>query len=189
MFNVMSNHTACQVWDCVSKWKAVSCVYSVLCRQGPDLEVWKSMYEEVPELLSETEKKNWISSLQAVAVSSDAFFPFRDNIDRAKRVSALHEATCTCCTHFVNVSCMRESHCNLNPGLSVITHISFLCVSVSRAVFNTSQLQQALLLMRLWSMPVTSKALLWCTPACDSSTTEFTKRWVCSQFCVFTKMK
>uniref|UniRef100_A0A8C4HXG2 Bifunctional purine biosynthesis protein ATIC n=1 Tax=Dicentrarchus labrax TaxID=13489 RepID=A0A8C4HXG2_DICLA len=53
--------------------------------EGPDLEVWKSMYEEVPELLSETEKKNWISSLKAVAVSSDAFFPFRDNIDRAKR--------------------------------------------------------------------------------------------------------
>lgn len=69
----------------------MSCIYSVLCWQGPDLEVWKSMYEEVPELLSETEKKNWISSLQAVAVSSDAFFPFRDNIDRAKRVSALHE--------------------------------------------------------------------------------------------------
>ncbi|XP_061609007.1 bifunctional purine biosynthesis protein PURH [Phyllopteryx taeniolatus] len=53
--------------------------------EGPDLAVWKSMYEAVPELLSETEKKNWISSLQAVAVSSDAFFPFRDNIDRAKR--------------------------------------------------------------------------------------------------------
>nr|XP_061796038.1 bifunctional purine biosynthesis protein PURH [Nerophis lumbriciformis] len=53
--------------------------------EGPDLAVWKSMYDEVPEFLSETERKNWISSLQAVAVSSDAFFPFRDNIDRAKR--------------------------------------------------------------------------------------------------------
>uniref|UniRef100_A0A673APN5 Bifunctional purine biosynthesis protein ATIC n=1 Tax=Sphaeramia orbicularis TaxID=375764 RepID=A0A673APN5_9TELE len=53
--------------------------------EGPDLAVWKSMYDEVPETLSATEKKNWISSLQAVAVSSDAFFPFRDNIDRAKR--------------------------------------------------------------------------------------------------------
>ncbi|XP_053274862.1 bifunctional purine biosynthesis protein PURH [Pleuronectes platessa] len=53
--------------------------------EGPDLEIWKSMYEEEPESLSQTEKKNWISSLQAVAVSSDAFFPFRDNIDRAKR--------------------------------------------------------------------------------------------------------
>lgn len=48
------------------------------------------MYEEVPEPLSVTEKKNWISSLKAVAVSSDAFFPFRDNIDRAKRVTIKH---------------------------------------------------------------------------------------------------
>lgn len=48
------------------------------------------MFEEVPEPLSATEKKNWISSLQAVAVSSDAFFPFRDNIDRAKRVNVTH---------------------------------------------------------------------------------------------------
>ncbi|MED6234828.1 hypothetical protein ATANTOWER_003660 [Ataeniobius toweri] len=53
--------------------------------EGPDLAVWKSMYDEVPEPLSVTEKKNWTSSLQAVAVSSDAFFPFRDNIDRAKQ--------------------------------------------------------------------------------------------------------
>ncbi|XP_027869793.1 bifunctional purine biosynthesis protein ATIC [Xiphophorus couchianus] len=53
--------------------------------EGPDLDIWKSMYDEVPEFLSATEKKNWISSLQAVTVSSDAFFPFRDNIDRAKR--------------------------------------------------------------------------------------------------------
>ncbi|XP_075904029.1 bifunctional purine biosynthesis protein ATIC [Nelusetta ayraudi] len=53
--------------------------------EGPDLAVWKSMFDEVPEPLSLTDKKSWISSLKAVAVSSDAFFPFRDNIDRAKR--------------------------------------------------------------------------------------------------------
>ncbi|KAM9817334.1 bifunctional purine biosynthesis protein ATIC [Neosynchiropus ocellatus] len=53
--------------------------------EGPDLEVWKSMYEELPEPLSAADKKSWISSLKAVAVSSDAFFPFRDNIDRARR--------------------------------------------------------------------------------------------------------
>lgn len=53
--------------------------------EGPDKEVWKGMFEEVPEPLSEVEKKNWISSLQAVALSSDAFFPFRDNVDRAKQ--------------------------------------------------------------------------------------------------------
>ncbi|KAL2087976.1 hypothetical protein ACEWY4_016804 [Coilia grayii] len=53
--------------------------------EGPDLDVWKAMFEEVPEQLSETERKNWTSTLQAVALSSDAFFPFRDNVDRAKR--------------------------------------------------------------------------------------------------------
>lgn len=53
--------------------------------EGPDLDLWKGLFEEVPEPLSEVEKKNWISSLQAVALSSDAFFPFRDNVDRAKR--------------------------------------------------------------------------------------------------------
>ncbi|XP_073698335.1 bifunctional purine biosynthesis protein ATIC [Garra rufa] len=53
--------------------------------EGPDMDVWKGLFEEVPETLSEVEKKNWISSLQAVALSSDAFFPFRDNVDRAKR--------------------------------------------------------------------------------------------------------
>uniref|UniRef100_A0A8C1PGW1 Bifunctional purine biosynthesis protein ATIC n=1 Tax=Cyprinus carpio TaxID=7962 RepID=A0A8C1PGW1_CYPCA len=53
--------------------------------EGPDKEVWKSLFEEVPETLSEVEKKSWISSLQAVALSSDAFFPFRDNVDRAKQ--------------------------------------------------------------------------------------------------------
>lgn len=53
--------------------------------EGVDLAAWEAMFEEVPELLSETEKKNWSSSQQGVALSSDAFFPFRDNVDRAKR--------------------------------------------------------------------------------------------------------
>ncbi|CAL8350893.1 unnamed protein product [Merluccius merluccius] len=53
--------------------------------EGADLAAWKAMFEEVPELLTETEKQNWVSSLQGVALSSDAFFPFRDNVDRARR--------------------------------------------------------------------------------------------------------
>uniref|UniRef100_A0A4W4GT47 Bifunctional purine biosynthesis protein ATIC n=1 Tax=Electrophorus electricus TaxID=8005 RepID=A0A4W4GT47_ELEEL len=53
--------------------------------EGPDLAAWKALFEDVPEPLSETERKNWLSSQQAVALSSDAFFPFRDNVDRAKR--------------------------------------------------------------------------------------------------------
>lgn len=56
---------------------------------GKDMDesTWAAMYEEVPEKLSEGDKKEWIKKLSDVAVSSDAFFPFRDNVDRARLVS------------------------------------------------------------------------------------------------------
>ncbi|XP_041118089.1 bifunctional purine biosynthesis protein ATIC-like [Polyodon spathula] len=53
--------------------------------EDADLEAWKGLFEEVPVLLSENEKNNWVSALKGVALSSDAFFPFRDNVDRAKK--------------------------------------------------------------------------------------------------------
>lgn len=52
-----------------------------------DLEIWKAMYEEVPEFLTENERREWLTKLSGVALGSDAFFPFRDNIDRARLVS------------------------------------------------------------------------------------------------------
>lgn len=52
-----------------------------------DRETWKAMYEEVPVELSDVERKEWISQLNGVALGSDAFFPFRDNVDRARLVS------------------------------------------------------------------------------------------------------
>ncbi|XP_075385466.1 bifunctional purine biosynthesis protein ATIC [Tenrec ecaudatus] len=50
-----------------------------------DLRKWKALFEEVPEPLTEAEKKQWVDTLSEVSISSDAFFPFRDNVDRAKR--------------------------------------------------------------------------------------------------------
>ena len=50
-----------------------------------ELEVWKSLFEEVPEPFTNSEKREWLDGLSGVALSSDAFFPFRDNIDRAHR--------------------------------------------------------------------------------------------------------
>lgn len=49
---------------------------------------WEALLTEVPTLLTAQERKDWLSKLDNVAVSSDAFFPFRDNIDRAKRSGA-----------------------------------------------------------------------------------------------------
>ncbi|KAG9477531.1 bifunctional purine biosynthesis protein ATIC [Eleutherodactylus coqui] len=50
-----------------------------------ELEQWKSLYEQPPELLTPEDKKQWISTLTAVSLSSDAFFPFRDNVERARK--------------------------------------------------------------------------------------------------------
>ncbi|KAF5306760.1 hypothetical protein FQA39_LY01518 [Lamprigera yunnana] len=48
-----------------------------------DITVWKDMFEEIPEEFTDSERKEWISQLKNVCLGSDAFFPFRDNIDRA----------------------------------------------------------------------------------------------------------
>lgn len=55
---------------------------------GKDMDeiLWAEMYEEIPEKLSESEKTEWLKELNGVALSSDAFFPFRDNVDRARLV-------------------------------------------------------------------------------------------------------
>ncbi len=48
-------------------------------------QVWETSFEEVPELLNDAERRDWLSGLDDVSLSSDAFIPFRDNIDRASR--------------------------------------------------------------------------------------------------------
>ncbi|XP_078378364.1 bifunctional purine biosynthesis protein ATIC-like [Oculina patagonica] len=51
--------------------------------QDTDKDSWEKMFENAPELLSEADRQEWIAKLKGVSLSSDAFFPFRDNIDRA----------------------------------------------------------------------------------------------------------
>ncbi|CAK8683705.1 unnamed protein product [Clavelina lepadiformis] len=51
--------------------------------QDMDLDCWKSSFENPPDLLTKEERVKWIEQLKGVSLSSDAFFPFRDNIDRA----------------------------------------------------------------------------------------------------------
>eukprot|EP00639_Heterosigma_akashiwo_P000183 CAMPEP_0194581970 /NCGR_PEP_ID=MMETSP0292-20121207/15278_1 /TAXON_ID=39354 /ORGANISM="Heterosigma akashiwo, Strain CCMP2393" /LENGTH=609 /DNA_ID=CAMNT_0039435937 /DNA_START=88 /DNA_END=1917 /DNA_ORIENTATION=+ len=48
--------------------------------------VWEANFESVPEPLTEEEKAAWLATLDGVALSSDAFFPFRDSIDHASKV-------------------------------------------------------------------------------------------------------
>lgn len=47
--------------------------------------IWQDLFTEKPEPLTREEKKSWIAQLHGVALGSDAFFPFGDNIERAHR--------------------------------------------------------------------------------------------------------
>lgn len=46
-------------------------------------EGWRDIFDEMPIQLTQEEKAQWLSTLKGVSLGSDAFFPFRDNIDRA----------------------------------------------------------------------------------------------------------
>ena len=47
--------------------------------------MWQMFFTEKPEPLTREEKKAWITQNTKVALGSDAFFPFGDNIERAHR--------------------------------------------------------------------------------------------------------
>ena len=56
---------------------------------SPDTEdvvsSWQKYFTAPPQRLTDEEKETFISSFGALSLASDAFFPFRDNIDRAYR--------------------------------------------------------------------------------------------------------
>ncbi|HIR03607.1 MAG: phosphoribosylaminoimidazolecarboxamide formyltransferase [Acutalibacteraceae bacterium] len=47
--------------------------------------MWQQFFKEKPQPLSKEEKRDWLQKLSGVSLASDAFFPFGDNIERAKR--------------------------------------------------------------------------------------------------------
>ncbi len=47
--------------------------------------VWQNTFKVKPEVLTAEEKKAWIARQSGVSVGSDAFFPFGDNVERARK--------------------------------------------------------------------------------------------------------
>ena len=52
-----------------------------VCADG----IWQNYFTEQPEPLTDAEIRAYLDSIDGVALGSDAFFPFSDNIERAKR--------------------------------------------------------------------------------------------------------
>ena len=46
---------------------------------------WQRIFTEKPEVFTEEEKRAWLDQVTDVSLGSDAFFPFRDNIERARK--------------------------------------------------------------------------------------------------------
>ena len=46
---------------------------------------WERIFTEKPEVFTREEKRAWLDQMEGVALGSDAFFPFSDNIERAHK--------------------------------------------------------------------------------------------------------
>jgi phosphoribosylaminoimidazolecarboxamide formyltransferase/IMP cyclohydrolase len=48
-------------------------------------KAWLDCFAAAPKRLSAVEKRDWLGKQKGVSLASDAFFPFRDNVDRASQ--------------------------------------------------------------------------------------------------------
>ena len=48
-------------------------------------DAWPAIFKEKPEVITREAKREWLDKLTDVALGSDAFFPFGDNIERAHK--------------------------------------------------------------------------------------------------------
>ncbi|MEG2083449.1 MAG: phosphoribosylaminoimidazolecarboxamide formyltransferase, partial [Oscillospiraceae bacterium] len=46
---------------------------------------WASLFDKKPDPFTEDDKREWLDKITGVSLGSDAFFPFADNIERARR--------------------------------------------------------------------------------------------------------
>lgn len=55
-------------------------------------DAWKRVFKEKPAFFTEEEKRAWLNQLTGVSLGSDAFFPFPDNIERARKSGVTYVA-------------------------------------------------------------------------------------------------
>ena len=55
-------------------------------------DVWRKFFTEQPKKLSYEQKREYLAKIEGVSLGSDAFFPFGDNIIRARRSGVTYVA-------------------------------------------------------------------------------------------------
>jgi phosphoribosylaminoimidazolecarboxamide formyltransferase/IMP cyclohydrolase len=59
---------------------------------APELAAWRAAFETPPARMSAAERAEWLARSAPVSYVSDAFLPFRDNVDRARAAGARYIA-------------------------------------------------------------------------------------------------
>ncbi len=71
---------------------AIDCYLSEQSEDVLGEQVWQNFFAQRPQPLTKEEKQAWLSKLNGVSLGSDAFFPFGDNIERARRSGVAYVA-------------------------------------------------------------------------------------------------
>jgi phosphoribosylaminoimidazolecarboxamide formyltransferase/IMP cyclohydrolase len=89
-----------------------------------EINMLNDALEEVPERLSAYERETWLKGLKKVTLGSDAFFPFRDNIDRAYKsgVKYIVQPGGSVRDEIVINSCNEYCMVMVNTGLRLFHH-------------------------------------------------------------------
>lgn len=59
---------------------------------APEIDAWREAFDPEPARLTNTERREWLARIPPVSYISDAFLPFRDNVDRAHAAGARYVA-------------------------------------------------------------------------------------------------
>ena len=85
---------------------------------------WQAIFKEKPEVFTREAKREWLDKLEDVALGSDAFFPFGDNIERAHRSGVKYIAQPGGSVRDVNVidTCNKYGMAMAFTGLRLFHH-------------------------------------------------------------------
>ena len=86
--------------------------------------VWQNTFKVKPEVLTEAEKKEWLAKNTGVCLGSDAFFPFGDNIERAKKsgVAYIAEPGASTRDDHVIMTCNKYNMAMAFTGIRLFHH-------------------------------------------------------------------
>lgn len=87
-------------------------------------DVWSCLFSEKPKEFTRAEQRAYLGSLEGVALGSDAFFPFPDNIERAKKsgVSYIAQAGGSIRDDLVIEACDKHGIAMAFTGLRLFHH-------------------------------------------------------------------